>query len=438
MRFEHEGLLVDDYSLSLNRHCKDCGKAYTIGDYMGGFSEHHFYRPVDYKSGCERSCLECWLGVSEFVKPRPQNLQPVFHNLNLTFPLEHGHWYDDSHYEQIIAGQWAVTYKKYLKDGCHLVVLPLARLQTDRVVLIPNGVAIYPVGRFGFSTIAGDQSALMAAALQSAASGVSIADLKSHPVMVFPVRFSWEALIHANHKDHMIMIDALSGLTEPLCFDLFRYWHCRLGQTPDEGLPALPGQLQSNLMMAGALLINGLTHQSVVLGGAAFSHKITRGLGLVLRQPEWEQMPYGGEVGGIVIHALSLYSQMIQTQSSTAKFIQALSLLEFLAFPKAYQKFTKVKTVISRYITTCPTERKKILDRFEELTGKKDPVTGDEMGLRTRIVHIGGRLEFLVPSGRDREALFLELDGYVRCVIDHMIDHSSLSWHSYEEVKAQM
>ncbi len=60
------------------------------------------------------------------------------------------------------------------------------------------------------------------------------------------------------------------------------------------------------------------------------------------------------------------------------------------------------------------------------------------MGLRTRIVHIGGRLEFLVPSGRDREALFLELDGYVRCVIDHMIDHSSLSWDSYEEVKAQM
>ena len=45
------------------------------------------------------------------------------------------------------------------------------------------------------------------------------------------------------------------------------------------------------------------------------------------------------------------------------------------------------------------------------LTGKKDPITNEHIGYRTRIVHLGNRLDQLLPEASDRVALFEELDG---------------------------
>jgi len=111
--------------------------------------------------------------------------------------------------------------------------------------------------------------------------------------------------------------------------------------------------------------------------------------------------------------------------------MQALSLLEFLAYPDEYQRFEKVKKVIARYVAREPNEYQRILDRFYELTSKTDPGSGRIIGYRTRVVHMGERIEKLVPNPGARKQLFVELDGYIRPVIGHMITHSDLSFEAY-------
>ncbi|MCQ0166078.1 hypothetical protein DN388_03835 [Pseudomonas sp. S12(2018)] len=236
----------------------------------------------------------------------------------------------------------------------------------------------------------------------------------------------------------MDMIVKISEIVDGLCYDFINYLGCRLEHLASETKPALPGQLTSKSMMSAAVLVKSDAMDSVLLAGAAFSQINTKGLGLDLRQPEWDQFPKDGEVGKIVTHALSLYAQMLQTQSATSRFVQALSLIEFLVYPDDYEKFTKVKTVVSRYMADGLEARKRVLDRFEILTSKTDKVTREQLGLRTRIVHIGARLEQLVKSRSERQELFAELDGYIRTMIDHMIKHSHLSSAEYEVVKSNM
>ena len=75
-----------------------------------------------------------------------------------------------------------------------------------------------------------------------------------------------------------------------------------------------------------------------------------RGIGLPLVRIDESEFPKEGEFGHIVQHALSLYTQLIESNSNTSKFIQALALLEYLADPRDYVKFEKVKKVIARYV----------------------------------------------------------------------------------------
>jgi hypothetical protein len=188
-------------------------------------------------------------------------------------------------------------------------------------------------------------------------------------------------------------------------------------------------------MMASALLYCGALREARIIAGAAFSHYLTRGLGLSLDQLEWEVFPQDGEVGKIVNHALSLYTALLEEPSPTARFMQALSLLEFMAYPDEYRSFKDVAKIIARYVARDHSEYQVIKDRFCELTGKKDPVSLRHIGYRTRVVHMGERIEVLVPDPQARRQLFLELDGYIRPVIDHMVTYSERSFDDYLKVR---
>jgi hypothetical protein len=120
------------------------------------------------------------------------------------------------------------------------------------------------------------------------------------------------------------------------------------------------------------------------------------------------------------------------------KFIQALTLLEFLADPRDYQKFEDVKKIVARYVATTREEYARILERFLELTGKKDPTTQLFIGYHTRIIHIGERLDTIIPNPDNRRNVFEELDGHIRSIIDHMIAHSQLDFAEYLELRDKM
>ncbi len=161
-------------------------------------------------------------------------------------------------------------------------------------------------------------------------------------------------------------------------------------------------------------------------------------MGLPLAPIEPSTYAQGSDVGIIVRRALSLYSELLEANSPTSKFIQALVLLEFLAYPYAYESFKKVKKVVSRYLAKTGTEYERLLVRFEELTGKKDPATGQEVGYRTRIVHIGDRLDNLLSGPDERRRLFEELDSYIRPIIDHMLSHSHMAFDEYLRVRDRL
>ncbi|MEA1031545.1 hypothetical protein PSH61_19840 [Pseudomonas rhodesiae] len=436
MKLSIDGLTLSRYETRIVRACSGCSKEYSIHDYMG-MSEQHFYRPVNYKNGCERNCLECWLGVSELEDSLLSKSESLA--IEVEAARDHSHWYDVSIYQTIDQGDLCATYSQYFDQGCHLAILPLSRLVTDRSIFLPNGVMIYPQGRLNLSSIKFSNKQLAkSASSQISASGVKLQELNKYPLLVVPLRFAWDSLLLGDHQGHMEMIVTISEIVDCLSFDLINYMSCKLEHLSSETKPASPGQLSSKSMMSAAVLVKSGDLDSVLLAGAAFTHIITKGLGLDLRQPEWDSFPASGGVGITAAHALSLYSQMLQVQSATSKFVQALSLIEFLAYPKEYQQFKKVKTVVSRYMADDLGERKRILDRFEALTSKVDEVTSEQIGLRTRIVHIGSRLEQLVKSRREREEIFAELDSYIRKMIDHMIEHSHMTWDEYEALKASM
>jgi len=114
-----------------------------------------------------------------------------------------------------------------------------------------------------------------------------------------------------------------------------------------------------------------------------------------------------------------------------------MAVLEFLADPTDYTKADEVGKIIGRYVAKNAVEYEKFNARYHELSGKRDSATGEYTGYRTRIVHMGARWENILPA-EPRNELLKELDGYVRTVIDHMIERSSWTFVSYKQARSAM
>jgi len=430
---------ISEYEQTLERICRECGQPYKIADFIDSWS-HYFKRPYNYRERCETYCLACWLGVGPNDFPeahlgepaRAANTPPetivtpedTVRRTNLRDEWPFGRFSEVARVPDVLA-----VFEWFLDRGAHLALMPIARVYLDRSVAFPDAKIFYPSGAIDLDRLNLVPNRLNTDSLAercSAASGITYEILDKHPLIVFPYFFDWQRFRTSSHASHMEFVRDLSTEVDHFCLNFARYRLCRLGVMDD--LPARAGQINSNHMMAGAMLYNSELRESRIIGGAPFTHYLTRGLGLPLTQIEWHDFPRNGEVGQIVNHALSLYSAILESSDLTARFMQSLSLLEFLAFPDEYRKFEEVKKVIARYVARSTTEYQRLLDRFFELTGKKDADTGKIIGYRTKVVHMGERIEALVPNPHERAALFSELDGYIRPVIDHMIEHSKKSF----------
>ena len=100
---------------------------------------------------------------------------------------------------------------------------------------------------------------------------------------------------------------------------------------------------------------------------------------------------------------LATYAQLLEANSDTSRYMQAMTLFDFLAYPDSYADFQKVWSVVIRYLSGERTpERTRLESRFHQLgsgetrvdpTEKKPsgkPVKHKTPGLRHRVVPEGG------------------------------------------------
>lgn len=441
---------IDHYHQNLRRVCKECRRQYTVREYLENAASY-FSRPSNYRAGCENYCLNCWLCIGPHDCPdeKDDDVDKVVHFPSASdgIPMIDGMYLGEHHdnwpYEEVcellMQGDVLRGFQWFLERGANLALMPIARVYVDRPVVFPSGITFYPPGVAdieALNLIPNRDDTTSLAERCSAASGITAGLLNEHPLVVFPYQFDWNAFRSSGHESHLDLIRCMSEEIDRRCLNLARYRLCRLERADD--VPAHAGQLASSPMMAGAMLYGSAIREARIVGGAVFTHYLTRGLGLPLEQIEWDQFPKEGEVGQIVNHALALYAAVLESGDPTARFMQCLGLLEFLAYPDEYRKFEEVKKVIARYVARDRTEYQRILNRFFELTGRKDPDTGRIIGYRTRVVHMGERLERLIPNPKSRNELFSELDGYIRPVIDHMILHSEKRFEEYLDERGSL
>lgn len=344
-----------------------------------------------------------------------------------------------------------------LKLGLYLVVMPISRLvledkfslgkflfypagevDIDELRIVPNKTV--EILGSGIGIIVAEGQDLRE--LKSNASGICADVFSTNVCVAFTVDIEWDNFLQGTHETDLSLIYNLSQGVEK-AMDLIRFYFCRF-DLPDT-LPGQVGTWQESNGFSGALLYTLLDNESYVIGGAVVTHSTVKGLGLELdgsQTSSIENHPLMesniGEVGNIARMALNLNSGIFEANNITTKFIRAMNLLEFLAYPDEYKRFELVKKEISCHIATTNQQYHKLLERFYELTGKEDKITGEVIGYRTRIVHIGTTLEEILANEKDRNKFLLELQGYISAVIEDMIENMDMTWEDFLKYRNQL
>lgn len=141
-----------------------------------------------------------------------------------------------------------------------------------------------------------------------------------------------------------------------------------------------------------------------------------------------------GEVGNILKHAFRLYSDVLYMPTATNKFMQAMSLIEYLSNPFEYENMQKVKSKIAPYSADSKKKYHEICDRFKYLTSLTE--NGVNIGLRTSIIHTGRTLEQMITNRYEIDLLLRELQTYICNFISGNIKYCDKEWN-YVELKIQ-
>jgi hypothetical protein len=337
-----------------------------------------------------------------------------------------------------------------LEAGEQLTLLPLSRVLVEDAGWIAPDVAIFPpdaldgemlrtVGwpeqEFQQSLDKGGLIMLEGDALHWAKSGatrIDQPDFFKSALLALPVTIDWDGfLTPASHEAHLDMLAAAMDKVERT-MDLVRFENCRMGL--GDHLPGRAGLLGDTGFCAG-LFYAPEDHESYIIGGKVLTHQVIAGIGLDLTGAPAVQPVGSGEVGSVARHALRLYSEALEAATDTSRFVQLLSLIEFLAAPADYIAMKRAKRAIARQIARDEADYRAILDDFFYLTSDIDAATGTNRGLRHSIVHLGKRLEDLTTR-EERAAIFRRLARYAGTTIADLLEHDEDDWAVIEGLRA--
>lgn len=327
----------------------------------------------------------------------------------------------------------------------HLVVMPISR------VLLEDGFSIrdfhfFPVGRIDFETLnpvanfeytqveSGVYQGTELRELTTSLTQFNLDTLCKNSLIAFPYKINYRNFAGNNHQRDVSLLKELSEKGEKV-LDAIRFEHCRL-DLPDT-LPGQIGSWEASSDYLGALIYNPITKDSRLIAGSAVeSSVIVKGIGLDMSGCHHIQLiaAEDGELAAILVHGMMMLSDAMMAPNETIKFIRTMTLLEFLGNPDGYMNWGKLKTKISCHIAKDRFHYNSLLERFRELTS----ITandGEQMGLRTQIIHNGKSLPQMIARLDDRKSLFRELQSYAMAVMLDIKNIHELSLKDLEELR---
>ncbi|MGG2113413.1 hypothetical protein ABFY60_23540 [Lysinibacillus pakistanensis] len=309
-----------------------------------------------------------------------------------------------------------------------------------------NSLAVIPVGKFNISDKyqVGDISIYPIGSINSEELFETKVDLDfgevkedffNSAIVVFPIN------IHKEHpfsnfrveQKKEILNTNLTKAEELL--NIFKYIYCNLDKT--SLLTQKAGYI--NNIYSGILIYYPIFGMSDFVKEKYRVNSEFVGKGLIVNLNEVKEMldKYtvilkrdSGEVGNIIKHALRLYSNILEASNYTNKYVQALSLIEYLTNPFEFEKMQKLKGHVIAFSVDNKKSYHELCERFKLLTGLKDE-NGKEIGYRTNIVHNGKLLEQLLDKPYETEFLIKELQYYICKYLEACFANYKASWEKF-------
>jgi hypothetical protein len=251
--------------------------------------------------------------------------------------------------------------------------------------------------------------------------------------VAFVVEEAAAAVNRTSHQEDVRFLSLLSQKAER-AMDWIRFNFCRFDLPAT--LPGVAGSwTASNAFVCACILDFGRQPSEFVAGEAILHSIVSKGLGLELDEIQCARVdgdrlpsPLDGEVGSFAQHALRLFSDALNANTNTNKFLRAMTLLEFLAVPFEYQKLKESKKDIAAHVAGTHQEYIQILNRFHQLSDLKSDASGNQEGYRTLMIHHGRFLEEILPDIARQRLLFREIQSYTSTVIHDFLDRRHLKW----------
>jgi len=337
-----------------------------------------------------------------------------------------------------------------LERGARLCVMPVPRLVLDEKIDALEGFVFYPTSVLDLEELrivsvpANEFTKTMAQGeavvqvegrdlewFKSASTQLTVEDFQKHALVAFTFPLNWKIFLSSDHAYRCELLREMSEHAET-AMDLLRFDFCRL-HLPDT-LPGRAGTFGFESPYSGALFYTLEDHESYIVGGQIVTHHLVAGLGLEISCSPGTIRIGTAETGNVARRGLELYSAAMESNNLTSKFVQCMSLLEFLAFPDDYRSMKKVKRKIAAHVADTHLAYQSILDDIERLTNFKDE-HGRQTGLRTCIVHHGERFENLVPDKLNQTVIFERLERYIGKTLFDLIELSDQPWQAVEDFR---
>lgn len=257
---------------------------------------------------------------------------------------------------------------------------------------------------------------------------LNVERFKSNPLAVIN-DLSYADYSGSVSSDLKIMNAAISKASIIIDYIKFKFCSLVLPKT----MPARLGQIATGETLL--LMYNGKGSPFTrIIDTTIYSNTLTAGVGLDLNSEIFANFSLLntdiGEVGNTAKQALRMFSNALEENDNTGKFIEIMRLFEFIADPNSFTKFQKVRNKIAAHIAENSSDINRLQEEFRYYS------SGDsEDGLRTEIIHNGKNLEMLIPEPSEQIDLFNKLQLYITKCIRDLILFYDKSWVELEEIR---